>query len=258
MPEGPSIVIAKEELAPFVGKKILGATGNAKIELERLSNKKIMFIKSWGKHLLICLSDFFIRIHFMMFGSYRINEKKENQPRLTLKFKNGEINFYTCSIRLIEGNADEKYDWRRDVMSDLWDASLAKKSLARLNKVMIADALLNQEIFSGVGNIIKNEVLFRIRVHPASVVRSIPTKKVNEIVKEARQYSFDFYEWKKIFQLRKHWLIYKKKICPRCDIPFIREYLGTTKRLTFYCNNCQIQYPRKRRTLRSAAGKLTA
>ncbi|MGJ9419020.1 hypothetical protein ACHAC9_14805 [Massilia sp. CMS3.1] len=26
--------------------------------------------------------------------------------------------------------------------------------------------LLDQDIFSGVGNVIKNEVLFRIRVHP--------------------------------------------------------------------------------------------
>ncbi|HRO68823.1 MAG TPA: hypothetical protein PK951_00545 [Chitinophagaceae bacterium] len=42
---------------------------------------------------------------------------------------------------------------------------------------MVCDALLDQEIFSGVGNIIKNEVLYRIRVHPESLIGDIPLKK---------------------------------------------------------------------------------
>src|ERR1700751_858391 len=101
MPEGPSIVILKEELEPFVGKKIISVTGNAKIDIQRLLNKKITVIKSWGKHLLICFDDFYIRIHLLMFGSYRINERKETAARLSMKFKNGEVNFYNCSIKLI-------------------------------------------------------------------------------------------------------------------------------------------------------------
>ena len=31
---------------------------------------------------------------------------------------------------------------------------------------MVCDALLDQTVFAGVGNIIKNEVLFRTGVHP--------------------------------------------------------------------------------------------
>ena len=50
MPEGPSIVILKETIARFNQKKILKATGNAKIEMERLQNKTIRNIRSWGKH----------------------------------------------------------------------------------------------------------------------------------------------------------------------------------------------------------------
>ena len=36
MPEGPSIVILKEEAARFTGRKVQEVTGNAKIDLERL------------------------------------------------------------------------------------------------------------------------------------------------------------------------------------------------------------------------------
>jgi endonuclease VIII len=93
-----------------------------------------------------------------------------------------------------------------------------------------------------VGNIIKNEVLFRIRVHPLSTIGALPAAKLRELVREARQYSFDFYEWKKAYVLRKHWLAHTKRICPRCDIPFVKGHLGTTQRRSFFCERCQVRY----------------
>jgi endonuclease VIII len=242
MPEGPSILILKEAIASFSGKKVLEAAGNAKIDLQRLENKKITAIKTWGKHLLICFDGFFLRIHLLMFGTYRINEKKDTAPRLSLRFSKGELNFYTCSVRLIEQDPAEVYDWSVDVLNENWDAKKAVKTLKAMNGTMICDALLDQTIFSGVGNIIKNELLFRTRIHPKSAAGKLPLKKQKEIVKEAVQYSFDFLAWKKAFSLKKHWLVNGKKICPRCNIPLHKEYLGKTNRRTFFCNNCQLLY----------------
>lgn len=239
MPEGPSIVILKEELVSFKGKKIISVTGNAKIDLERLTGLKILEFKSWGKHFLICFKNFFLRIHLLMFGTYRINERKETAPRLSLVFRNSEINFYTCSIKMIEGDVNDFYDWETDVMSDKWNAKKAIMAVKKLKQTMVCDALLNQEIFSGVGNIIKNEVLFRVKIHPESTAENLPAKKLKELVSEAHNFSHDFYNWKKIFELKKHWLIYKKKECPRCKTPSIKAYLGVTKRLSCFCTNCQ-------------------
>ena len=235
-------MILREEAAPFSGKRVLAVSGNAKIPLEKLKGKTIRSFRSWGKHFLICCDKFYLRVHFLLFGSYRINEKRAFPPRLSLTFSNGELNLYNCSIKFHDGDPADTYDWSADVMSDKWDASKAKKKLLLKKQENVSDILLDQEIFSGSGNIIKNEILFRIRVHPLSTVGALPVKKRNELVKEARAYSFDFYEWKKIFQLRKHWKVYKQKTCPRCDIPLCRTYLGKTSRLTFYCRNCQVYY----------------
>ncbi|HEY6159893.1 MAG TPA: DNA-formamidopyrimidine glycosylase family protein [Bacteroidia bacterium] len=242
MPEGPSIVILREETASFAGKRVLEVSGNAKIPLERLKGKTIRSFRSWGKHFLICFDKFYLRVHFLLFGSYRINERRTFPPRMSLLFSNGELNFYNCSIKFLEGDPDDTYDWSVDVMSDEWDPRKAKKKLLEKKEGNVSDILLDQEIFSGSGNIIKNEILFRIRVHPLSTIGSLPLKKRNELVKEARNYSFDFYEWKKVFQLRKHWQVYKQKMCPRCDLPLCRTYLGKTSRLTFYCPGCQVYY----------------
>jgi len=246
MPEGPSIVILKEEVQPFIGKKIINVEGNSKQDIQRLSGQKIIDFKSWGKHFLICFKTFTVKIHFMLFGSYRINEQKESAPRLRLIFKEGEINFYACSVKFIEENLDEIYDWEADVMSDLWNAAAAKQKLKEIPDTLICDALLNQNIFAGVGNIIKNEVLFRIYLHPENKIGDLPENKIDELIKEARNYSFDFLKWKKEYVLKKHWLAHAKKMCPRCDIPFIKKHLGKTNRRSFFCTNCQMLYQDKK------------
>jgi endonuclease VIII len=242
MPEGPSILLVREALQSFIGKKVLTVNGNSKIEKSRLINQKIIDIRSWGKHLLICFERFTVRIHFLMFGTYLVNERKQTPLRLSLCFKKDEVNFYTCSIQIIDEPLDEVYDFSADVLNDLWSSRKASFKLRSIPEMNVSDALLDQQIFSGVGNIIKNEVLFRIHVHPKSIVGNLPAKLKTALIREAHNYSLDFLKWKRKFELKKHWLIYTKKICPRDHAPVYKEHIGKTKRRTFYCEKCQILY----------------
>jgi endonuclease-8 len=242
MPEGPSILILKEAASSFKGKKIIVASGNAKIDMVRIENEKVIDFKTWGKQFLICFKGFTIRIHLLMFGSYAINERKERAPRLSLQFKNGELNFYTCSVKIIEGKIDDKFDWSCDVMNPLWDEKKAEEKLLNEKDTLICDSLLDQNIFSGVGNIIKNEVLFRVKIHPESITTKIPLKQLKLLIRETVKYSFEFLNWKKKFVLKKHWLAYNKKTCPRDDVAFKKAALGKRKRRSFYCAICQVKY----------------
>ncbi len=244
MPEGPSIVILREEAAAFAGKTIVRADGNSKtVPFDRLPGQPIVALRSWGKHFLIELPDLTLRIHFLLFGSYRIDARKDAAPRLSLGFEDdSELNFYACSVREIEGALDLAYDWRGDVMSDQWLPALALKKLRAAPAMLACDALLDQTIFSGVGNIIKNEVLFRLRIHPLSLIGALPAPKLRELVKQARQYSFEFKDWKQAGVLKKHWLAHTKTVCPRCHIPFHKGHLGRSKRRSFFCERCQKRY----------------
>lgn len=245
MPEGPSLVILKEETERFVGQQIVEAGGNTSaIDPVRLVGQRIVSLRTWGKHFLIELPDMAIRIHFLLFGTYRVNEQREGKPpRLYLRTAGGdELNFYACSVREIDRDLDSLYDWSADVMSAAWDPARARKKLRAQPGLLACDALLDQDIFSGVGNIIKNEVLFRIRVHPASTMGALPAPKLRALVEQARQYSFDFLEWKRQYVLKKHWLAHARKTCPRCDIPFTKAHLGRTNRRSFFCERCQKRY----------------
>lgn len=243
MPEGPSLVILREEVQLFKGKKIELVSGNSKQDIQRLQGQKIVDIKTWGKHFLIVFKNFTVRIHFMLFGSYSINKKKEDRsPRLSLEFKKGEMNFYACSVKFIEEPLDETYDWKADVLSDEWDPKAARKKVKAIPEALVTDLLLDQNIFAGVGNIIKNEVLYRIKVHPESKAGALPPRKLTEMINEARNYSFDFLKWKREYVLRKHWLVHKKGICARDGAKILKEYLGKTNRRTFFCPVCQVKY----------------
>ncbi|HVG13694.1 MAG TPA: DNA-formamidopyrimidine glycosylase family protein [Chitinophagaceae bacterium] len=235
MPEGPSLVILKEEVQAFAGLKIIDVSGNSKENIQQLKGQKIIEFKTWGKHFLVCFKNLTLRIHFLLFGKYTINDTREAPPRLSLTFASGHINFYTCSVKFIEGPLDDFYDWKADVLSDAWDEKAAKKKLKAKPEMLVCDALLDQNIFAGVGNIIKNEVLYRIKVHPENTIGQLPAKKVTDLVREARNYSFDFLEWKKAYVLRKHWLAHTKRTCSRDGEPIIKKHLGKTNRRTFYC-----------------------
>ena len=244
MPEGPSIVILREQAAGFEGRTIVRASGNSKaVDYAALEGQPVLALRSWGKHFLIVLPGVALRIHFLLFGSYRIDERKDRPPRLALAFADGgELNFYACSVREIDPDLDAQYDWSADVMSDSWSPARALKKLRAAPAMLACDALLDQAIFAGVGNIIKNEVLFRIRVHPLSAVGALPAAKLRALVAQARAYSFDFLGWKKQFVLKQHWLAHTKSTCPRCHIPFHKGYLGRSKRRSFWCERCQKHY----------------
>ncbi|AOA71644.1 DNA-formamidopyrimidine glycosylase family protein [Stenotrophomonas rhizophila] len=242
MPEGPSIVILREAAAKFRGKTVRRAVGNSSLDLTRMEGRRVIALRSWGKHFLIEFSGFSLRVHMLMFGSYRIDERKPSPPRVSLQFDNGELNIYASSLKYIEGKLDETYDWRTDVMNDAWDPRLARRRLKQQPDTLICDALLDQELFAGVGNIIKNEVLFRQRVHPESTVGALPPRILGRVIADARAYSFLFLEWKRAFELKKHWQIHTKRTCPTCGGPVSKTYPGKSRRRTFFCPNCQIRY----------------
>jgi endonuclease VIII len=127
-------------------------------------------------------------------------------------------------------------------MADRWDPALTRAKLRKMPNTLVCDALLDQAIFAGVGNIIKNEVLYRTRIHPLSTHGALPLRKLRELVEQARVYAFQFLEWKKAFVIRRHWLVHNRSRCPRHDIPLTRAYLGKTDRRSVYCELCQKRY----------------
>ena len=213
-------------------------------------DKRVKSIFSWGKHLVIQFDEFALRTHFMLFGAFEatVNDstltgdyRRSYTPRLQLDFENGDIKLFNCSVKFLEtGNARAGYDFTIDIMSPKWDTDQALGAVRARPGAEIADLLLDQEIFAGVGNIIKNEVLWRVRIHPGARVKDIPPSEIQKLIAETKKFSLLFYKWRKVFLLRKHLDIYQKSICPRCGANVKREKTGKRNRVSHFCPVCQI------------------
>lgn len=247
--EGPSLFLAQEQLQDFKGKKVISVLGNSKVGKERLVGKEIKDIFSWGKHLVFQFDTFAIRVHFLLFGTFEADingvtvtgdYKRSYETRLTIKFENGEIRLYNCSIKMVEeNNLKEHYDFSVDIMSDSWDSKKAFENIIKHPDEQIADVLLDQEIFSGVGNMIKNEVLSITKVNPQTKVNAINHETLKQIIGVTRDFSTQFYKWRKDFVLTKNLKIHRRSICPFCGQKVVREKTGKKYRISYYCRFCQ-------------------
>lgn len=239
MPEGPSLLLLREAAAHFAGKTVREAIGPPGFDAARMRGRRVRAVRTWGKHFLLQFSGFTLRVHLGLFGSALVDARKERPARLSLAFARGEINFYGCTLRYLEGDLDQVYDWRADVLAEAWSPRLARRKLEADPQRLVCDALLDQDIFAGVGNIIRNEVLFRIRLHPESRLGALPADRLAALVREARRYSFQFLEWKRAFVLKRNLLVHGKRQCPACGRALRTTYPGRSRRRTFFCPHCQ-------------------
>lgn len=62
------------------------------------------------------------------------------------------------------------------------------------------------------------------------------------LVLDIHVYCFNFYEWKKEFQLRNHWQVYRKSICPVCERGRGQSlsFASTPTQLPLYAFNCSV------------------
>jgi endonuclease-8 len=243
MPEGPQMVILKEEVEQFIGQQVLRAEGNAKdLPFSKITSLALIDVKTFGKELLFCFPDFTIRVHLMLFGKYAIDAELNRMLRLGLEFETGAINFYACECRFIEQPIDEVYDWSMDVMNTKFDRDKALEKLVNKPKQLICEALLDQTILAGVGNKIKNDVLFRKQVHPESLVGQIPKNVLQALIKECVNLSFEYLEAKRDGTDRDLWQVYKRKECLRDHIPVQKQKIGKSARSCYFCDKCQCLY----------------
>ncbi len=194
MPEGPSVLYLKEQLEPFIGKTVTAAGGYGKMPTRWMVRKKLKNIRTWGKHLLFEFGNGTARVHLGLFGSILVNERKKVNRSFYLEFSTGEINGYIVRAQQIIKPLEEEYDWGVDILSPRFDKKKVRQLISQKGTRTIDDVLMDQSVFSGVGNKIRNEALYRAGIHPMSIVGKIPKNKITQLINEVLAYAKVFYK----------------------------------------------------------------
>uniref|UniRef100_A0A8C5L2Q2 Endonuclease 8-like 2 n=1 Tax=Jaculus jaculus TaxID=51337 RepID=A0A8C5L2Q2_JACJA len=195
-----------------------------------------------------------LEIRFGLFGSIWVNNfsraKKANKrgdwsdpvPRLVLYFGGGDfLAFYNCQM---SWSPPPMVEPTCDILSEKFHRGQALEALGQAQPVCYT--LLDQRYFSGLGNIIKNEALYRARIHPLSLGSLLSSSHLETLVDQVVKFSTDWLQGK--FQGKGwHKQIYQKEQCP-AGHQVMKEALGPTggfQRLTWWCPECQPRLPQE-------------
>lgn len=99
---------------------------------------------------------------------------------------------------------------------------------------MIADVLLDQSVFGGVGNRINNEVLWNTKVYPTTLANDLNAAIQAEIVQDAVRCATHWYQCEQSGEPLNS-KAYQREECPRCGTAFEKAERGTRFRVTYWC-----------------------
>ncbi|XP_005528873.1 PREDICTED: endonuclease 8-like 2 [Pseudopodoces humilis] len=189
-----------------------------------------------------------LRIHFGLFGSVRANEFsranrankrgdwKDPVPRLVLHFESGGfLVFYNCRMLWC---CSPRADPASDILSVEFHRGRALHALCAPDPICYT--LLDQRYFSGLGNIIKNEILYLARIHPLTPGSLLALSDRERLLDCAVQFSSEWLH-NKLRGQGLHPQVYQKEQCP-LGHPLMKGTfgpLGGFKRLTWWCPQCQ-------------------
>lgn len=230
---------------------------------ERLAGDAVSAAEAVGKHhLLRFASGRVLHSHLMMSGVWRLLPASR-APRpgglfLALWTAGGVAALYRCPrVRLLEPGEPLPRDLRA-TGPDLLDAAVdpgaaAAAALARLEPTrLVGEALMDQRVVAGVGNVYKSETCFLAGVDPWRPVGSLSPDEAAALgATAARLMSADVRDGGPIRTYRppaapawsreRTWVYGRRgKPCRRCGAPVRARGQGDANRTTYWCAGCRL------------------
>ncbi len=263
MAEGHTLVRWAGWLKPLVGEPL------EKVELPRrfadraagLVGQHVARIETKGKHLLLHLSGGdTIHCHAMMYGSWQVGKpgmklrKEERVVRVRMRTATREAVFFhgpVAELLTPEELADHETlnALGPDIMGPDFDRDEAWRRLQEAGDREIGDAILDQRIVAGIGNVYKAEGLFLAGIHPQRAARDVSREEIEQL-------------WDVLIPLMKdgvtnappivtvpdeiqgqgelNWVYRRRyKPCLRCEAKVQMVRQGEHSRTTYFCPVCQ-------------------
>ena len=254
MVEGPTAkayaIKIRNELSGEIIREVF--TKRVYIPPDKLVGKRFLSSDSIGKNILLFVDDVAIRLHLMMYGSihiYQLNEpllKPKSQVRLLIRGAEKKLVAYNAPIVEIDKRDRILEKLRRDLgpdpLSDEWSREEALRNIMKFPEEKIGVIILDQSVIAGIGNILRNEILFRAKVNPEKKVMDLSRREVERIVSISEELSREFLKFKLERKRIKPLLLvynrYRGK-CRICGAPIKFYMQKPINRKTFICENCQ-------------------
>ena len=273
MPEGDTIFRAARTLHRALAGRTIARFESVFPALTRihedapLTGRTIESVTALGKHILMRLSgDLILRTHMRMNGSWHVYRPGERwqRPRRDMRVLVATADFEAVGFNipvaeLITQRELDRHDELRklgpDLLSDSFDPDEAFRRTRARPDLAIGDALLNQRLMAGIGNVYKSEVLFACGVNPFAAVAEVTDEKLIALIDTARRllranvstglapmttYTGYRRTTRRDDPSERLWVYGRaRRPCRRCGTPVSVRPQGKDARLTYWCDSCQ-------------------
>lgn len=259
MPEGDTIYRAAVRLKPILEGKLIqrAEAQKPRIPASSLVGREIKTVEARGKHLLFHFDDGrVLHSHMGMTGSwhiYKVGEAWFKPARLAAVMLECPQHVVVCftpkTLELLSAEALRRHPYLQRLGPDLLgsppDDSEVLRRFRVHNRSTIGEAIMNQTIVSGVGNVYKSEVLFLLHVHPLTAVNQLSDEQILAITTRSRELmQMNVAGYPRTTRLsldgRRQWAYGRSgQPCFVCGtrIEMIRQ--GDAGRSTYFCPHCQ-------------------
>jgi formamidopyrimidine-DNA glycosylase len=203
-----------------------------------------------GKWLFAKIArDGWLVLHFGMTGNlsfYKGGEDPPKHTRVLFEFDNGSHLAYVS--RRMLGRVDTSDDLERyledheigpDALSDEVTADRFIEAFSGY-RGDAKSALMDQSIFSGMGNVYSDEILFHVGLHPKTKLADLSEKRLRELYKAMRSVLKTASRRRGDVMGMRSWLVphrAKGQRCPRCETEL--QTTKSTGRTAWLCPKCQ-------------------
>jgi endonuclease VIII len=214
----------------------------AKGIVERLDGRTLESVEAVGKNLLLRFEGgLVLRSHLRMTGRWRVGRKGATwtgRPWLVLRGAEHEAVLWNGPVlELRRGAAARLARVGPDILAqppDL-DAMLARFRRGDPSRE-IGDALLDQRLVSGIGNMWKAECLWDVRLSPWRPLGEVADDELRATLESAHRLMTAGLGGAR--PLRR---VYRRagRACPRCGTPIRSHPQGDDARTAYWCPTCQ-------------------
>ncbi len=243
MPEGDSIHRAAARLRSLVGDRIEAespnprglATGVARV----VDGRVLESVDAVGKHLLLRFEGgVVLRSHLRMSGRWRVDRRGESRrglPWLVLRGQELEATQWNGPVLTLEQRSVARLG--PDLLADETEVAAVVERLRRADpSLLVGEALLDQRLVAGIGNMWLAETLWHARVSPWRRLDEVSGEELTEALTWAREHMRA-----SVTGSRTPTAVYRRpgRPCPRCGTPVSSRGLGDHNRTVYWCSTCQ-------------------
>ena len=244
MPEGDALHRAARRLQVLVGQEVEVETPHPRAAVKQLAplldGRRLESVQAVGKNLLLRFEGgVVLRSHLRMKGRWRVLARDADvfgTPWLVLRGDEHVAVMSGGSVLELDRGATRRLG--PDILAEPPDFDGMVQRLRAVDQSRaVGDALLDQRLVAGIGNLWKAEALWAAQVSPWRALRDVSDEELHRALVEAHS------EMKgRLDGISGRRQVYRRagRPCPRCGTAIRSWPQGDGARMAYWCPRCQV------------------